>query len=208
MAVAERADIAVVGGGIVGLATSLQLLRSKPDLRLVLLEREPELARHQSSHNSGVVHSGLYYTPGSLKARLCRAGKAELEAYCAARWIEERGDQLVLETSQGPLVTNRAITCGGLHADRLAAMTSDPARERIIPFRGDYYTLKPEARDLVRGLIYPVADPRFPFLGVHFTRRIDGAVWAGPNAVLAFAREGYRRRDISLPDLLRVITYP
>ena len=301
MAVAERADIAVVGGGIVGLATSLQLLRSKPDLRLVLLEREPELARHQSSHNSGVVHSGLYYTPGSLKARLCRAGKAELEAYCAERgiplerigklvvaldeaelprlhdlhqrgtangvdgleivtpermreiepqaagiqglWsagtgivdyqrvalsfaddvqgmggeietgrevrsIEERGDQLVLETSQGPLVTNRAITCGGLHADRLAAMTSDPARERIIPFRGDYYTLKPEARDLVRGLIYPVADPRFPFLGVHFTRRIDGAVWAGPIAVLAFAREGYRRRDISLPDLLRVITYP
>jgi L-2-hydroxyglutarate oxidase LhgO len=301
MAVAERADIAVVGGGIVGLATALQLLRSKPDLRLVLLEREPELARHQSSHNSGVVHSGIYYTPGSLKARLCRAGKAELEAYCAERgiplerigklvvaldeaelprlhdlhergtangvdglelvgpermreiepqaagiqglWsagtgivdyqrvalsfaddvrglggvietgrevrsIAERGDDLVLETSRGPLVTNRAITCGGLRADRLAAMTSDPARERIIPFRGDYYTLKPEARDLVRGLIYPVPDPRFPFLGVHFTRRIDGAVWAGPNAVLAFAREGYRRRDISLPDLLRVIIYP
>jgi L-2-hydroxyglutarate oxidase len=300
MDIADRADVAVVGGGILGLATALQLLRRKPGLRLVLLEREPELAAHQSGHNSGVVHAGLYYPPGSLKARLCRAGKADLEAYCAehgiplerigklvvaldegelprlrelhtrgtangveglelvgperirevephaagiqgvwspetgivdyrrvalafaddvralggtietgreVRKIDERAQELVLQTNQGPLVTRRLISCAGLHADRVAAMTSDPGTERIIPFRGDYYTLKPEARALVRGLIYPVPDPRFPFLGVHFTRRIDGEVWAGPNAVLAFAREGYRRRDISLPDLLRVLTY-
>jgi L-2-hydroxyglutarate oxidase len=300
MDIADRADVAVVGGGILGLATALQLLRRKPGLRLVLLEREPELAAHQSGHNSGVVHAGLYYPPGSLKARLCRAGKADLEAYCAehgiplerigklvvaldegelprlrelhargtangvaglelvgperirevepqaagiqgvwspetgivdyrrvalafaddvralggrietgreVRKIEERVQELVLQTNQGPLVTRRLISCAGLHADRVAAMTSDPGTERIIPFRGDYYTLKPEARALVRGLIYPVPDPRFPFLGVHFTRRIDGEVWAGPNAVLAFAREGYRRRDISLPDMFRVLTY-
>ena len=297
---AEQADLAVIGGGIVGLATSLQLLRRRPQLRLVILEREPEVAMHQSGHNSGVVHAGLYYKPGSLKARLCRAGKAELEAYClehdiplrrigkvvvaldeselprlhdlfergtangvqgleeigperikeiephaagirglwspetaivdfkavaltyaaevlalggtietgrAITAIEERDGELVLSTTQGPLVASHVVACAGLQADRVAAMTADPAPERIIPFRGDYYTLLPAARDLVRGLIYPVPDPRFPFLGVHFTRRIDGEVWAGPNAVLAFAREGYRRRDISVRELAGVLAY-
>jgi L-2-hydroxyglutarate oxidase len=296
----EQADLAVIGGGIVGLATSLQLLRRRPELRLVVLEREQDLAMHQSGHNSGVVHAGLYYKPGSLKARLCRAGKAELEAYCtehdiplrrigkvvvaldeselprlhdlfergtangvqgleeigperireiephaagihglwspetaivdfkavalsyarevrelggtietgrAVTAIEERNGELTLRTSQGPLVARHAIACAGLQADRVAAMTADAAPERIIPFRGDYYTLLPEAGHLVRGLIYPVPDPRFPFLGVHFTRRIDGEVWAGPNAVLAFAREGYRRRDISIRELAGVLAY-
>ena len=296
----EKADLAVIGGGIVGLATSLQLLRRRPQLRLVVLEREPEVAMHQSGHNSGVVHAGLYYKPGSLKARLCRAGKAELEAYCAEHdiplrrigkvvvaldegevprlhdlfergtangvqgleeigperikeiephaagirglWspetaivdfkavalayarevrglggtietgravtaMEQRDSEVVLSTTQGPLVASHVVACAGLQADRVAAMTADPAPERIIPFRGDYYTLLPEARDLVRGLIYPVPDPRFPFLGVHFTRRIDGEVWAGPNAVLAFAIEGYRRRDISVRDLAGVLAY-
>src|SRR6266516_1289100 len=296
----EKADLAVIGGGIVGLATSLQLLRRRPQLRLVVLEREPEVAMHQSGHNSGVVHAGLYYKPGSLKARLCRAGKAELEAYCAEHdiplrrigkvvvaldegevprlhdlfergtangvqgleeigperikeiephaagirglWspetaivdfkavalayarevrglggtietgravtaMEQRDSEVVLSTTQGPLVASHVVACAGLQADRVGAMTADPAPERIIPFRGDYYTLLPEARDLVRGLIYPVPDPRFPFLGVHFTRRIDGEVWAGPNAVLAFAMEGYRRRDISVRDLAGVLAY-
>ncbi len=296
----EKADLAVIGGGIVGLATSLQLLRRRPQLRLVVLEREPEVAMHQSGHNSGVVHAGLYYKPGSLKARLCRAGKAELEAYCAEHdiplrrigkvvvaldegevprlhdlfergtangvqgleeigperikeiephaagirglWspetaivdfkavalayarevrglggtietgravtaMEQRDSEVVLSTTQGPLVASHVVACAGLQADRVAAMTADPAPERIIPFRGDYYTILPEARNLVRGLIYPVPDPRFPFLGVHFTRRIDGEVWAGPNAVLAFAMEGYRRRDISVRDLAGVLAY-
>ena len=297
-------DVAIVGGGIVGLATALRLLEARPDLRLTILEREPELAMHQSGHNSGVVHAGLYYTPGSLKARLCREGKLELEAFCErhgialervgklvvaldeselprfetlreravanevpglavvgperlrelephaagirALWspgtaivdfrrvalayaevvraaggrietsrpvtgIERRADgTLVLATPQGELVARSVIVCAGLWADRVAALTGDagPDAPRIIPFRGDYYTLTPDARPLVRGLIYPVPDPRFPFLGVHFTKRHDGEVWAGPNAVLAFKLDGYRRRDLSIPDLARTLTYP
>ena len=297
-------DVAIVGGGIVGLATALRLLEQRPDLRLVILERESELAMHQSGHNSGVVHAGLYYAPGSLKARLCREGKRELEAFCdqhgiavertgklvvaldeselprfealreraienevpglevvgpermrelephaigiRALWspttgivdfrrvalayahevrakggtietsrpvtgIERRGDgSLVLDTPRGELVAGSVIVCAGLWADQVAAFTGDagPAAPRIIPFRGDYYTLTPAARPLVRGLIYPVPDPRFPFLGVHLTKRHDGEVWAGPNAVLAFRRTGYRRRDISVKDLAGVVTYP
>jgi len=295
----RRADIAIVGGGIVGLATAYQLLEAKPDIRVTILEKEPEIAAHQTGHNSGVVHAGLYYVPGSLKARLCREGKADLEAFAAAHgiplerpgklvvaldegelpriealreraiangvpdlevmgparmrelephvvgvrglWspstgivdygrvagaiadevrargatietgrevtaIAERGGEVVLATSRGELVARAAIACAGLHADRIARMTSDSGRERIVPFRGDYYTLTPAARHLVRGLIYPVPDPRFPFLGVHLTRRIDGEVWAGPNAVLALAREGYRRRDVSIRDLAGTLT--
>ena len=295
----ERADIAIIGAGIVGLATAYRLLEAKPHLRITVLEKEPAIAGHQTGHNSGVVHAGLYYAPGSLKARLCREGKAELEAFAAAHgiplerpgklvvavsegelprfealreravangvpglevvgpertrelepnvvgvrglWspttgivdygrvataiaaevrarggtietsrevtgISQRGEELVLTTTRGELVARDAIACAGLHADRIARMTDDPGRERIVPFRGDYYTLVPGRRDLVRGLIYPVPDPRFPFLGVHFTRRIDGEVWAGPNAVLAFAREGYRRRDVSLRDLAGTIS--
>jgi L-2-hydroxyglutarate oxidase len=295
----ERTDVAVIGGGILGLAVARDFLGRRPDLRLVVLEKEAELATHQTGHNSGVLHAGLYYAPGSLKARLCREGKAALERYAEekgipvercgklvvaldeselgrfealreraeangvpglevvgqerlreiepaaagirALWspgtgivdfrrvalayaddvraaggqietsravtgISERPDGLVLETSRGDLQARNVVACAGLWADRVAAMSADPGRERIIPFRGDYYTLTPDARSLVRGLIYPVPDPRFPFLGVHFTKRIDGEVWAGPNAVLAFAREGYRRRDVSVRDLGSVLT--
>jgi L-2-hydroxyglutarate oxidase LhgO len=293
-------DVAVVGAGIVGLATALQLLRRRPRLRLAILEREAVIAAHQSSHNSGVVHAGLYYAPGSLKARLCREGKAELERYCLergiplqrigklviatdaaelprlaalqarakanevdgletvgperireiephavgiaglwspgtgivdyrrvaeayARDVEAAGGTIltghrvdavrgdgpvrVLETAGGEIGARHVIACAGLWADRVAAMTGGGGPERIVPFRGDYYTLRPEARPLVRGLIYPVPDPRFPFLGIHLTRRHDGAVRAGPNAVLAFARTGYRRRDVSPGDLARTMAF-
>jgi L-2-hydroxyglutarate oxidase LhgO len=291
--VTDRFDVAVIGGGIVGLATAHRLLLDRPALRVVLLEKEPELATHQTGHNSGVLHAGLYYPPGSKKASLCREGKLALESFAAehgipfercgklvvavdenelprlaalkeralangveieevgperireiephaagvrALWspstgivdfhrvaltladeVRKRGGEirtragvtairvlpgeLALETPAGSVRADNAIACAGLYADRVAAMTGDRGDERIIPFRGDYYTLRPEARHLVSGLIYPVPDPRFPFLGVHFTRRIDGEVWAGPNAVLAFAREGYRRTDVSLRDL-------
>jgi L-2-hydroxyglutarate oxidase LhgO len=298
-----QADVGIIGAGILGLATALRLLQAHPGLRVALVEKEPGIARHQTGHNSGVVHAGLYYTPGSLKARLCREGKRDLEAYCQehgipiertgklvialdaselpalaaireratanevpgleevgperirelephaagirALWspstgivdfravarayaddiasrgatidtsravtaIDRRGDELVVRTTGGDLVVPRLIVCAGLQADRVAAMTGEatPDRPRIVPFRGDYYTLQPEARRLVRGLIYPVPDPRFPFLGVHFTKRIDGAVLAGPNAVLAMAREGYRRTDLSARDLADAIAYP
>jgi len=279
------------------------MLEARPGLRVTVLEQERELAVHQSGHNSGVIHAGLYYPPGSLKAALCREGKAALESFCEqhdipfqrvgklviavtdeelprleelhqraaanqvpglealgperireiephvvgirALWspstgivdfrrvalaladevrarggeiltgrrvtaIERRRDTLVLATPAGEVLAGSVIACAGLWADRVAALTRDAGREapRIVPFRGDYYTLSPEARHLVRGLIYPVPDPHFPFLGVHFTRRIDGEVWAGPNAVLAFARRGYRRRDVSIPDLAGTLLFP
>ncbi len=296
-----NADVVVVGGGILGLATTFQLLQSHPDLRIVIVEKEVELATHQSGHNSGVLHAGLYYAPGSLKATLCREGKAameqfaerhaipiercgklvvaldegelprfaalmeraiangvpgleemgperitEIEPYAAgirALWspstsiidfrrvalamaddirglgaeillgrrvtgICETAREVAVETTTGPIVARHLIVCAGLQADRVAAMAGSMDAPRIVPFRGDYYTLTPDARHLVRGLIYPVPDPRFPFLGVHFTRRIDGAVWAGPNAVLAFAREGYRRRDLNVRDLAGTLAYP
>jgi L-2-hydroxyglutarate oxidase LhgO len=299
--VSEHPDVAIVGGGIVGLATALRLLERRPDTRLTLLEKEPELATHQSGHNSGVIHAGVYYAPGSLKARLCREGKRELEAYldvngipferCGklvvalseaelprlaaleerartnrveglervgperirelephavglqALWspgtgivdfrrvalayaedvrrrggtirtsapvvgIARQGEKHVLRTPTGEIVARNVITCAGLWSDRVADMTGEigPGGPRIVPFRGDYFTLTADARHLVRGLIYPVPDPRFPFLGVHLTRRIDGEVWAGPNAVLAFAREGYRRRDVSVRELAGIVT--
>jgi L-2-hydroxyglutarate oxidase LhgO len=297
----ERGDLLVVGGGILGLATAREMLIRHPDLRVVVVEREPELADHQTGHNSGVVHAGLYYTPGSLKARLCREGKVALEAYCAEKGIEvnrvgklvvaltedelprfealeakarengvegletvgperirelephalgirglwspgtgivdfravanayaddiraaggtietgraltglvERDDGVVAETTRGDVVADRVIACAGLWSDRVAAMTGDDGSERIVPFRGDYYRLTPDARSLVRGLIYPVPDPRFPFLGIHFTRRHDGAVWAGPNAVLALARDGYRRYDFDLREMAAIARHP
>lgn len=295
----ERADLAVIGGGIVGLATAFRLLERRPDLSVVVVEREAELASHQTGHNSGVLHSGIYYAPGSLKARLCGEGKAALEAFAMkhnipfdrcgklvvaldsselprldalhqralangvagvevvgpdrmrelephvvgirAVWspftgiidfrrvaltiaeefrrlggivetgrgvsrIQEDSHGLILGTNLGDLVVRDIVVCAGLWADRVAAMTRDGGRERIVPFRGDYYRLTQPARHLVRGLIYPVPDARFPFLGVHFTRRIDGEVWAGPNAVLAFARDGYRRRDANIRDLAATLT--
>ena len=298
----ERLDVAIVGGGIVGLATALRLIEARPGLRLAIVEKETAVATHQSGHNSGVLHAGLYYAPGSLKARLCREGKTAIEAYAATRdipvrhpgklvvaltenelprladlrqratangvegleeigpermrelepevagiralWsprtgiidfnavarayaadlggrgvaihlgrdvtaIEQRRDEVVLATTAGALVADNVIACAGLHADRVSAMTGEtgPDVPRIVPFRGDYYTLRPAARALVTRLIYPVPDPRFPFLGVHFTPRHDGAVWAGPNAVLALAREGYKRTDVDLRDLVSTLTY-
>jgi L-2-hydroxyglutarate oxidase LhgO len=289
----ERYDVVVVGAGILGVATARELLRRWAGLRLAVLDKEDRVAAHQTGHNSGVLHAGLYYAPGSLKARLCREGKAALEDVAAEHGIpvercgklvvaadeselgrlDELHDRartngveglevlgpdgirdhephavglralwspttaivdfgrvaraladdaqalgatlhlgrpvtgidrpvttgdgdLVLHTPQGPLVARHVITCAGLQADLLARQCGDDSPERIVPFRGDYYTLTDTARPLVAGLIYPVPDPRFPFLGVHLTKRIDGNVLAGPNAVLAFAREGYRRRDV------------
>ena len=297
----ERFDVAIVGGGIVGLATAYRLLEQRPALCLAVLEKEPALAEHQSGRNSGVIHAGLYYAPGSLRARLCREGKDALERFCeehdipfetcgklvvavdetelprlaelkargeanGLRGLEEvgperireiephaagiralhvaetgildfrlvalayadevralggeilldhrvtaidrYGDGLVIETSHGPILARNLITCAGLQSDRIARMTGAPELMRVVPFRGDYCVLRPHARRLVRGLIYPVPDPAFPFLGVHFTRRIDGEVWAGPNAVLAFARERYGRFDLSPRDLAATLTFP
>lgn len=293
-------NIAVIGGGIIGLATARELLRRRPALRLLLLEKEPRLGLHQTGHNSGVIHSGLYYAPGSLKARACVSGAAALMRYCDERgipyercgkvvvarneselprleelfrrgtangvpgleiigperlrelephcigiraiWspntgivdfsrvatayaedVEAAGGELrthhevihvrqgtkttVLVTTGGEIEAETVIACAGLYADRLAALTGAPRNPRIVPFRGDYYILRPERRHLARNLIYPVPDPAFPFLGVHFTRRMNGEVWLGPNAVLAFAREGYRRTDINLRDLAEVLAF-
>jgi (S)-2-hydroxyglutarate dehydrogenase len=295
----DRVDVAIVGGGILGLATALRLTDRRPDLRITILEKEPELARHQTGHNSGVLHAGLYYPPGSLKARLCREGKQAIEAFAEAHdipfehcgklvvaldsselerfealkaravanevpgledigperirelephsagirglWspktgiidfrrvalaiaadleargvtillgrpvvgLDVRSGEVVLRTTSGDVVAGFAVACAGLQSDRIGRLAGSDDGPRIVPFRGDYYTLTEDARSLVRGLIYPVPDPRFPFLGVHFTKRIDGNVWAGPNAVLAFAREGYRRRDIRPLELLSTVT--
>ena len=295
----NRTDVAVIGGGIVGLATAWQLTRRHPDLGVVLIEKENALARHQSSHNSGVLHAGIYYRPGSLKAENCRSGKAAMQTFCTeeeipfelcgkvvvavdesdlpalemiyergrangvecsvigrerllkiephaagikaihvpesgivdyalvcdrlARRIRERGarihtgtrvtgissgrDTIILETETDPIETRFVVNCAGLHADRVTRMTGMVPEAKIVPFRGEYYKLKPEAHELVRGLIYPVPDPDFPFLGVHFTRMINGGVECGPNAVLALAREGYRKADINLGDLFESLTY-
>ena len=294
------ADVAIVGGGIVGLATAFQLTRRVPSARVVVLEKEDRLAAHQTGHNSGVIHSGIYYKPGSLKALNCRRGKAMLEAFCREhdvpfevcgkvvvatataevprlhgiaerarangvgcavigperlREIEphaagltalhvpetgivdfvavcdrlaalvrardgtivtgarvlrlrSRGSEAVVETSRGAAVARVAVNCAGLHSDRVLASTGERRPARIVPFRGEYYELVPEARGLVRNLIYPVPDPGFPFLGVHFTRTVHGGVECGPNAVLALAREGYRWRDVRLLDLADTLSYP
>ncbi len=286
-------DVAVIGAGIVGLATARELLARKVG-RVVVLEKEDGPARHQTGHNTGVIHSGVYYTPGSAKARLCVEGARLMVAYCdehavayercgklvvarderelapldelhrrgvanglaglrlveadrirdlephavgaralhvpsagivsyarvaesfasdvvaaggeirygkRVEGIESQADSVRLGTRSGVVEAGRVVACVGLHSDRLAALAGAAPEPRIVPFRGDYYLLRPERRSLVRGLIYGVPDPRFPFLGVHVSRRIDGAVLCGPNAVLAFAREGYRRTDIDLADL-------
>ncbi|MGE0607775.1 MAG: L-2-hydroxyglutarate oxidase [Pirellulales bacterium] len=296
----ESLDVAIIGGGIVGLATAYQLLGQGPDLRLVVLEKEAELAFHQTGRNSGVLHSGIYYKPGSLRAKNCVAGKEAMVRFCQqegvpydicgkvvvavneaelpalariherglangvpceiigrerlieiephsagiqaihvpgtgivdypgvcrqlARRIEGRGGKIVLNarvtairqesasaivaTTAGEFEARQVVNCGGLHADRLAALGGQQPAVQIVPFRGEYYELKAEARHLCRHLIYPVPDPSFPFLGVHFTRLIHGGVECGPNAVLAFAREGYRMRDVNLRDLWQSLTYP
>ena len=295
----ERADAVVVGAGILGLAVARELLLRRPQLDLVVLEKETSIARHQTGHNSGVIHSGIYYAPGSLKARLCREGQQLLYAYCDERGIEyERCGKVIVASSQeelprleqlreralangvtieevgperlaelephvagvralhapatgivdfrrvvraladdvrsaggdvrtarevtglrrdgnGTLVeaggdsihARSVVTCAGLYSDRLAVMTGAPESPKIVPFRGSYHVLRPEARSLVRGLVYPVPDPAFPFLGVHFTKQVSGEVWVGPNAVLAFAREGYRLRDVRLRELRETLGY-
>ena len=322
-------EIVIVGAGIVGLATARELRKRHPGLRLAVVDKEHSPGRHQSGHNSGVLHAGVYYKPGSLKAQLCVEGKARLERFADEHQIpyqtcgklivalnegelgrladlESRGrangvpglrmigqaemaeiephaaglralhvpgtgiidfgavvrmlhsllaaagvdfylghelvgitrdpggaggssprsqhapgtrgppgvsiasDLTVLQTSIGEIRTRRLITCAGLQSDRVARLEPDRGTDlgvQIVPFRGDYYTLKPEARHLCRGLIYPVPDPALPFLGVHFTKRIDGEVWAGPNAVLALAREGYRRSQVKPADVAETIRY-
>lgn len=291
--------IGIIGGGIVGLATAHELGQRFPSARITLLEKEPDVARHQSGHNSGVLHSGIYYRPGSSKAKSCRAGKEAMEAFCEregipyercgkvivasdtsqlsaleavyargqqngvscrilgaaelgelephaagvaaihvpeagivdyvavcqrfARRVTEAGgeiktntrligvvsrDALVLETTAGELEVDWAVNCAGLFCDRVAKMAGITPEAKIVPFRGEYYLLADEASHLCRSLIYPVPDPRFPFLGVHLTRRLNGHVDCGPNAVLAFAREGYTKGDIHPGDLAESLLYP
>lgn len=297
----QRCDIVVIGGGIVGLSTAMHVTRLFPRLRLLLVEKEDRVARHQSGHNSGVIHSGIYYQPGSLKARLCVEGAAAMVAFCREHELPhaicgkvivatkddeiprlqslfERGqtngitglrmldaaqlreiephcggvrgvhvpttgitdyaavseqyaeiiasgggsvltstkvigvrqssEETTVETSRGSIATKYVINCAGLHSDRVGKMAGQWPEAMIMPFRGEYYDVIPEKHHLVRGLIYPVPDPQFPFLGVHFTRRIHGGVDAGPNAVLAFKREGYRWSDFSLRDTLETFSYP
>ncbi|WP_314219788.1 L-2-hydroxyglutarate oxidase [Streptomyces zaehneri] len=293
--------IGIVGAGIVGLATAREIALSRPGTRVVVFEKEREVALHQTGHNSGVVHAGIYYTPGSLKAELTVRGVALLRAYCEDRElpyreigklvVAVREDELGrmnalydrarnnhvpelrkvsreeireiepnaggvaalysprtaitdypaiarafaedvagsggevrtgfpvtsltevpggIEVASGPRRerVDRLILCAGLHSDTVAGLAQDRREPRIVPFRGEYMLLRPEKTDLVRGLIYPVPDPRYPFLGVHFTPRVDGSVEVGPNAVLALAREGYTRTRISPRDLLGLAAYP
>jgi L-2-hydroxyglutarate oxidase LhgO len=297
----SRHNVVIIGGGVVGLAVALEITRRFPQLRLLLLEKEDRVARHQSGHNSGVIHSGVYYKPGSMKARLCVTGAAAMVKFCSEHGIahevcgkvivathaeelprleelRRRGEanglvglrmigpeelreiephatglqalvvpstgitdyakvcekyvelisarggtvltsaaatgilrlagEIIVETSRGAFSTNALINCAGLFSDRIARMAGDDPGIMIVPFRGEYYDLVPERASLVRALIYPVPDPRFPFLGVHFTRRISGKVDAGPNAVFALAREGYRHSDVSVRDLASSLAFP
>jgi L-2-hydroxyglutarate oxidase LhgO len=299
--VESRYNVIIVGGGIVGLAVGLEITQRFPRLRLLLLEKEHRVGRHQSGHNSGVIHSGVYYKPGSLKAKLCVTGAAAMVEFCREHGIphqvcgkvivatheeefprleelrrrgdangltglqsigpeelreiepnasglralvvpatgitdyaavcdkyaeiitargetiltstevtgiKRHGDEITVETSRGAFSGKSLINCAGLFSDRISRMAGDDPQVMIVPFRGEYYDLIPERSSLVRSLIYPVPDPRFPFLGVHFTRRISGSVDAGPNAVLAFRREGYKRTDFNLRDLGSSLIFP
>lgn len=297
-----RYDTVIIGGGIVGLATALNLLEKRPGIRLLLIEKETSVAAHQTGHNSGVIHSGLYYKPGSLKARNCIDGYHKLLDFCRkheiahdicgkivvattaeqvplmqnlydrglqngltgleilspeqireiephvagvkgikvpqtgiinykkvaekyADLIRKKGGEIRLGekvssvselrgvsnvvTDKGNYETSLVINCAGLYSDKVAQFTEkEEIKLRIIPFRGEYYEIKPEKQYLVRHLIYPVPDPNFPFLGVHFTRMIDGGIEAGPNAVLAFKREGYRKTDFSFGELKDTLAWP
>jgi L-2-hydroxyglutarate oxidase len=293
-------SFAIVGGGIVGLATAYQLTGRFPGAAITVLEKEDAVGQHQTGHNSGVLHCGLYYKPGSVKARLAVSGIRRMVAFCqensipheicgklvvaadesevarlrdlekrgaangleGLRWLSREemreiephaggvawlrvpqegivdyhavcaamvaclerngarvitggrvnslrreGSGWVAETPAGAFTADFLINCAGLHCDRVAELAGEHRDVRILPFRGEYYKIRPERQSLVRNLIYPTPDPRFPFLGVHFTRLIHGGIEAGPNAVLAFAREGYRRTDLNLRDLADALTY-
>ena len=294
-------NVIIIGAGAVGLGVALEITRRFSRQELLVLEKEERVAAHQSGHNSGVIHSGVYYKPGSLKARLCVPGAAAMLEFCRehgvphnvcgkvivatqqeelprleelkkrgelngltglrligpgelrefephaaglqallvpstgvtdyaavcekyaelitaqgatvlcsapAQAIKRSANGMVVETPQGAFSANALINCAGLYSDRICQMAGDDPGVMIVPFRGEYYDLVPERALLVRALIYPVPDPRFPFLGVHFTRRISGKVDAGPNAILALAREGYRHRDINLRDLASSFSFP
>ncbi len=305
----SRYDVAIVGAGIIGLATARELLLRQPRLRIVVIEKDSQIASQQSGHNSGVIHSGIYYSPQSLKARACVSGHRAMLEFCQDQGIpfERCGKVIValdetelprledlhrrgiangvqdleligperlrmLEPSvkgikaiyspqtgitdfakvaqayardiqhrEGEIITNckvasfstrgkqtflrciqpqvksrdkhieieatYVITCAGLQSDKLSQMSGQKSEIHILPFRGDYYVFRPQKRHMVNALIYPVPDPRFPFLGVHFTRKINGEVWAGPNAVTAFAREGYQRWNINPKDLLEIVSF-
>ncbi len=303
---ASQYDLTIIGAGIVGLATALKITEAHPGTKLLIIEKESQVAQHQTGHNSGVIHSGLYYRPGSVKAATCVTGRKALLKFCDRNGVPyeicgktvvatsqnevprleelhrrgvanglqgvdvlgperlkelephatgvkglhvpetgiidykkvaeayaanirasggdirlshrllgvlERSGEIVLQTSAGDYRTRHVINCGGLQSDLLAKImgaddhAGDQEAHQIIPFRGEYYKLAPEKQFLVRNLIYPVPDPAFPFLGVHFTRMINGGVEAGPNAVFAFAREGYRKLDINVSDLWRTVFF-
>ncbi|MEA3253151.1 L-2-hydroxyglutarate oxidase [Modicisalibacter zincidurans] len=293
-------DFIIIGGGILGLSTAMQLIKAYPGRRMLVIEKESGPAQHQTGHNSGVIHAGVYYTPGSHKARFCLEGNRATKAFCEehaipfavcgkllvatnelelqrmqALWertaanglerewlsaealrerepnitgvggifvpssgivdyarvaaamgerfeaaggelrfatavtgLEERREEVVVETSQGSFTTRQLISCAGLMADRVVRMLGVKPGFTICPFRGEYYRLPPVHNDIVNHLIYPIPDPSMPFLGVHLTRMIDGSVTVGPNAVLAFKREGYHKRDVSLRDSLTMLANP
>ena len=294
-------DLIVIGGGIAGLATALKVNEKNPALKILVIEKEEKIAAHQTGNNSGVIHSGIYYKPGSLKAKNCIRGYHQLIEFCsehqvpfelcgkiivatapeelsalenifkrgqengldglkklsvdelreyephvagiagihvpqtgivdyrlvaeayarllASRGVEIKlstkvtgirriGNQNIVQTTAGDFSCSLVVSCGCLYADKIAGMTTDNLQVRIVPFRGEYYKLTKEKEYLVKNLIYPVPDPNFPFLGVHFTRMAKGGVEAGPNAVLAFKREGYRKRDISFSELTETLMWP
>ena len=294
-------DVAVIGGGIIGLATAMTLARRHPDRRFVVLEKEGEIAQHQTGHNSGVIHAGIYYAPGSQKAGFCYTGNLELRKYCDERGIDyemcgkvivatdelevprlhdlfargkangverleligrerlreiephaagvkaiwspetgivdyrrvcrayttdfgelggelrlntrvehvaRRGNTMNIDTDQGSIAALGVVNCAGLQADMVARDMGESVGLRIVPFRGEYFSLRPDKEHLVNGLIYPVPDPKLPFLGVHFTKRVDGSVEAGPNAVLSLAREGYEKTSFRVGEALDIATHP
>jgi L-2-hydroxyglutarate oxidase len=293
-------DIAIIGGGIIGLTTAYAVLDQYPNVRLIQIEKEATWAAHQTGRNSGVLHSGIYYQPDSLKARLCREGNESMIRFCQehgvafevcgklivatedselaeleklhqrglangipvqkmtaaevterepfveakaglhvsstgitdfqavcdtlARLLQEKGAELrletevlgtysrghgrLIETTTGPLTAGVVVNCAGLQSDRVALASGYDPKARIMPFRGEYYELVPSRRHLIKNLVYPVPNPLFPFLGVHFTRMIDGSIHAGPNAVLALKREGYRKRDVSMKDTAELVRFP
>jgi L-2-hydroxyglutarate oxidase len=296
----QESDLIIIGGGIVGLATAYRFLERFPDKTVTVLEKEADIAKHQTGRNSGVMHTGIYYRPGSLKALNCRAGKKAMEEFCTkenipfdlcgkiivavqeselprmeallergpqngvvcnritpeqireiephcvglagihvpeagvvdyarvcrrlAEIITEKGSRVVtsakataikrdngravVETAAGPFAAKQIVNCAGLHSDRVTKLSGAKPSALVVPFRGEFYALRPEGQYLVKALIYPVPDPAYPFLGVHFTKRMTGMIECGPNAVLAFAREGYTNTTVNLRDLGETLTYP